>query len=455
MELIELYMNPGKEPLKIDDLEKLVLVSDPKISPDTKYTLFTVTKPSFKEDKYLSNIWILDNETMEYEQLTMGNFDNSPEWSPDSKHVSFISRRTFKEEEIGAEIWIFNISKRYEPRLLVKQDKPIFNTRWNPKIKTMMFISPVGRIDEDVKVIEDIPIWFNGKGFTYNIRNHIFLVDVSSGNIEQITEGDSDIKYAEWSNDGNRIAYISSDDKLKPYISDIHILDLNTGENIILTSRDMYITDLCWSPDDDHIAFRGHDLKWGLTTHSKIWVIDIVNIEIKLLTKLDRDLVNAMNSDVRGPSSIRRIQWIEENIFFPIAEGGTVWLSKINLDHNMEYVVRGDFTVEDYAISKDYIILTLMNSIHPPELYIHKDGETTKITNFNDYILDRVTLNKHEKFSFTASDGVKIEGWILKPYGFKDGQKYPTVFIFMVAHLQPMGKASYMNFTYCQERDIL
>jgi len=100
-----------KRPMKLEDLEKLILVSDPKISPDKSRTVYVVTKPSIKENKYISTIWIMDNNSLEYDQLTKGPTDNSPEWSPDSKKVAFLSRRTFKEDEVGTEIWILNIEK--------------------------------------------------------------------------------------------------------------------------------------------------------------------------------------------------------------------------------------------------------------------------------------------------------------------------------------------------------
>jgi len=416
-----------KRPMKLEDLEKLILVSDPKISPDKSRTVYVVTKPSIKENKYISTIWIMDNNSLEYDQLTKGPTDNSPEWSPDSKKVAFLSRRTFKEDEVGTEIWILNIEKMYEPRLLVKLDKPISNIRWSPDGKKILFISPVGKIDEDVKVIEDIPIWFNGKGFTYNLKNHLFVVDVSSGNFKQVTKGDIDVKYAEWSNNGKEIAYISSDEKLKPYITDIHILNLETREDRKLTQGNMDIWDLVWSPDDRYIGFRGHDLSWGLTTHVKIWIIESKGGVIKLLTNIDRDLVNAMNSDVRGPSSARKIQWVDKYIYFQMAEGGSVNLYKVSIDGSIEPIIKGDFTIEDYSITKDFIVLTLMNSIEPPEIYVYEDRDLKKITGYNESLLNEVKLNKHEYFKFRASDGVEIDGWILKPYRFEEGKKYPAI----------------------------
>lgn len=413
--------------MRIKDLERLVLVSDPKISPSGEYTVFTVSKASLRDDKYISSIWLLDNGSLDYEQLTSGPSDNSPEWSPDSRYIAFLSRRTLKEDEAGGELWIYNVGGRYEPRLLVKLDKPITNVRWSPGGKQILFLSQVGKVDEDVKVIEEIPIWFNGKGFTYGLKTHIFVVDLASGNMEQVTKGDMDIIYAEWSPDGGMVAYIASEDMLRPYISNIHVLDLGSGEDRKLTRDNMSIWDLAWSPDGKYIAFRGHDLSWGLTTHNKVWLLDVENGDIKLLTDIDLDVVNAMNSDVRGPTSARKIQWIDNYIYFNLAEGGSVGLYRVDLNGNIEAVVKGEFAVEDYSVTDSLITLTIMNSVEPPEVYIYNEDGLKKVTDFNGGFLSQVVLSRPMHFRFRASDGVEVDGWILKPYGFKEGEKYPAI----------------------------
>ncbi|HID16317.1 MAG TPA: S9 family peptidase, partial [Candidatus Atribacteria bacterium] len=56
-----------------------------------------------------------------------------------------------------------------------------------------------------------------------------------------------------------------------------------------------------------------------------------------------------------------------------------------------------------------------------------KDGlKEFKLTSFNDSLLSQLKLSKPEKFSFKASDGVLVEGWIMKPSTNYEG-KVPTI----------------------------
>ena len=50
---------------------------------------------------------------------------------------------------------------------------------WTPDSKAVAVAVPVGRPDEDVKIVERLPVWFNGKGYVYkiNVKPYIFYVD--------------------------------------------------------------------------------------------------------------------------------------------------------------------------------------------------------------------------------------------------------------------------------------
>ena len=45
----------------------------------------------------------------------------------------------------------------------------------------------------------------------------------------------------------------------------------------------------------------------------------------------------------------------------------------------------------------------------------------------NDWLTDEYDVQTPEAFSFTASDGYEIHGWVLKPAGFEEGKSYPGI----------------------------
>lgn len=57
-----------------------------------------------KENKYFSDIWIMDVSGRNRRQLTFGKFDSSPRVSPDGKFLAFTSKR--EKDSQGTELYI-------------------------------------------------------------------------------------------------------------------------------------------------------------------------------------------------------------------------------------------------------------------------------------------------------------------------------------------------------------
>jgi acylaminoacyl-peptidase len=411
--------------LKAEDLERIAFVSDPKISPDGKKVVFVVTKPSISDNRYYSKLWVYDLEKDEVFHITNGPSDYSPVWAEDSGKIFFLSRRTLKEDEPGLELWETDIKNCTEPRLIIKQDKG-FEIFGISNGKALLNI-PNPNKKEELTVIEEVPFWFNGKGYIYGERNALYLADIWTGNLEKLTEGNEEISFARISPDGKKVAYISSEDHQKPYRTDLKLLDLETREIKKLTNGQFTVEDLAWNPSSLMIAFRAGNYSHGLNSNVKLWTLDLSSGSISKLTPDDWDTGNYMNSDVRGPSSNGKLQWIDAWIYFTLNEGGKVSLLRTDLNGKTEHLVEGNLTVEDFSAKGETISLTIMSSTRPSELFIYSGKGLRKVTSFNDELLKKSNLQVPERFTFKASDGQTIEGWVLKPANFKDDKKYPAV----------------------------
>ena len=257
------------------DFRLYAMLSEPSFSPDGKRVAFSVRRANLEDDSYDSDVYIADRKGGRFSPITTGKKDSDPRWSPDGSSILFTSRRGLKKDDKGNALYVISADGG-EARLLRRSEDGIESPRWSPDSKSAYFLSAVGRkAKDDVKVIGRINFWFNGLGFIYDKRKHLFRVDLDSGKVVQVTSGSVDLSDFAVSHDGKAIAYLASSNDLKPYVSDLYLTDPQGKKRRRLTKSNMELTSLAWSPDGRMVALAGDDFPSGLASHSRVWTVDI------------------------------------------------------------------------------------------------------------------------------------------------------------------------------------
>ena len=67
--------------------------------------------------------------------------------------------------------------------------------------------------------------------------------------------------------------------------------------------------------------------------------------------------------------------------------------------------------------------------LNPGDIWLLEEGDriATRLTSVNAELLREMTLTPAERIEFRSTDGLKIEGWVMKPADFEAGRKYPLV----------------------------
>lgn len=255
---------PPKRKLTIDDLCSIRQVSSPQISPDGSHILFAVTEPRTSENKYVTHIY-LANQNGVYHQLTNKGSDNhSPVWSPTGHRIAL-----FSDMDGTQGLWTCS---PFEDETLVKLvsvgENPV-SPLWSPDCKRILFLSRTTQGDpqtSDVLVIKTLPYKFDTYGFLNNKWSHIFIVDERSGELTQITEGEFSVTAAVWDRSGNKIAYLAGKGERREfsYWNDVWVMDLRNQEHLKITDGERYFNSLSFSPNGRFLSYIGRKRNYGL-----------------------------------------------------------------------------------------------------------------------------------------------------------------------------------------------
>jgi len=371
-----------------------------------------------------------------------GSAASHPYWSKDGRTLYFLSDRSK-----GSQVWKLPLDSFTEPSQVTSLGRGFDDLNFSRDETQLLLTSTVAAATADAPpgtaaaaepwVITRLQFKEDaGDGYLTGDRaEHLFVYELATGQLRQVTSGPYTESQPAWSPDGKSIAFVSNreDEPDASYKTDLwRVAAQNTDQGrelIRLTNDDRVKTSPAWSPDGSSIAFlSAEDGVYGIP---QLALMPSSGGPARILTA---DLDRWINSFRFSPDG----KWI----YVAYEHLGGTNLARIRLpDGRLEPVLQGEQQVSSFDVSRAGALAAVIEHMNDaPELHSVAKGRALRLTGINEAYLQTVVRGAKEKVEFKSPDGTAVEAFVTRPPTYQAGRRYPTL---LDIHGGPVGQFAY------------
>jgi dipeptidyl aminopeptidase/acylaminoacyl peptidase len=451
----------AKHKMTVDDLLALKRVSDPAISPDGQWVVYTVAAVDLAKNKYNSSLWLAPTGDGKPKHLFKdGTKGQNAHWSPDGKALLF-------EAEIDDQTQLFLTDRDgAKPKQLTSIATGAENGVWSPDGQWVAFVSTVypeysakpfkesdplnkKRLDDEaknpVKALTFTKLFFrHWNVYLKDKRRHLFVIPSAGGEPKNLTPGDRDADPVSqtfssgqdftFSPDSKYLYFTAAPKTGEAWTTNYDIMKVPVGggkiENL---TKDNEAADNAprFSPDGKWLAYRAQKRPGFEADRWQLYIVPAGAENDAKKTSLTADLDSSVEDFVWGADSDR--------IYFTAEEKGHVPLYVTKVPEGKVKKLGGKHTLKHLTLSKDGKKLAYSRSAmtFPPEAVVYEIGaKDVNVSRANADLLSKIELPEPTSVTVPGAGGTPMQMWILKPPGFEAQKKWPLLYL---VHGGPQG----------------
>jgi len=407
------------KPMTLVDITTIPRIQDAQLSPDGRFVSYMLVRPDWKADAYVPHIWRQAVSGGEPVQLTKDDGESLARWSPDSSTLAYWSKgQLFLVPAAGGtrrqlthhatDVVQMGAGGPGDPAVAWSADgRSIYFLARDPRTRRPEATTLVAFEETD---FEQLRLW---------------KVGVATGAEQQVTSGDWSVISYRLSRDGRHATLLRSSTPLTidHYRSDVWLLDLESGAIREVTHNGIYETEADLSPDGSQLYFvadanQDLDVYYG----ASLFVVPAAGGTPRRVSPQAAYSVDqaAWAPDGKSILAVANMGVHSEIVRVDVATGATTPLT------NGEHFVIPGWTV---VAAADRMVFQLDEPTRLGDAWTLPiaGGAPTRVTGIYDTLGRDFALPRQEKLTWKGADGATVEGLLFYPIGYQPGRRYPLI----------------------------
>ncbi|HSE34051.1 MAG TPA: S9 family peptidase [Pyrinomonadaceae bacterium] len=402
---------------------KVKAVGSPRVSPDAKRIVYTVSEAVTTADKseYVTQIWMANLETKQNFQLTFGDRSSTnPKWSPDGNWIAFTSNRKDNKNNL----YLLSIhGGEAEPLTEVKTG--VGNFDWAPNGRSIAFTMTDAKTEDEEK---NDRAKNDFRWADENLKmSRLYVISVQQdGNgkrePKKLTSANYNVSDFDWSGDSSRIAFSHTKTPVANdwTTGDVSIVDVASGNVTVLANTPAAESSPAYSHDGKSIAILVSDNPPRWAQSGLIQIFSTTGGQPKTLA-----------ASYDGGPAIAGWSADSKRIYFTEAKGTGTQFYVIDVAANRIDEIKTTTAVyggTNLNRTGTMFGMVRQTSDTPAEVFVSPVAnlEPVQISSAN-RDLKLPPVGRTEVITWKSKDGKQIEGLLTYPVGYQAGQRVPLI----------------------------
>ena len=450
------------QPITVTDLTQYRMPSSLRFSPDKRYGVFCLTRAELTGNRYVSTLWTLRREDGTIRPLTNGGSERSFTFSgPHS--VLFPALREERDKKAvqgGALLTVFyeidleggEAVKRFRLPLSGASAQAI-DGRWYAVTASFDNARPdfsalegaalaeakqSWEEEKDYQVVDEVPFWFNGRGYINKKRSRLYLYDSETGTLTPLTEPLFDTGVVQVDGGHRRIVYFGNTfDGVQGLGKGLFVYDIDTGATRCLIDQEGYtIRNLALDTAGDRVIFAGSPLQdsgsplihGAPRPGNSVYAVSLHDGTVTpLIEPCPEDIGVATSCDVRYGGG-QTLSVSDGTVYLITTYETSSGISAIEEGH-LRHITPPALNVDFFQLVDGAAYAACQWDALPLELcrIDMATGEHTQLSRFHrDFLADKYVAQP-QPLSAHSPDGTRVDGFVLLPMDFDPRKRYPGI----------------------------